>query len=161
MVQGKLRESWSSRRKKSFRRLSQREPWAENSHPLMGSWTKSCTDNSSFHILRPFALCLFLYLLILSPPFPFPFPPTSLCFLRAPIISRKLCVPGSPIHLVSRRRKPDFEWMLIKEFLDKMWRDRKWQKREHRNLKAPTLDQSYYLCLVFIQPLWPSSKSKR
>ena len=84
--------------------------------------------------LKAFSLfCLpFLYLLVLL--LLSPFLPTLLlcCFMRLPVISRKLCVPGDPIYPISSRRELDFEWILMKKFLDQMWTDRK--KRDNRHI---------------------------
>ena len=77
--------------------------------------------------------CLpFLYLLVLLLLSQFLPTPLLCCFLRVPVISRKLCAPGDPIYPISSRRELDFEWILIKKFLDQMWRDRK--KRDDRHI---------------------------
>ena len=84
--------------------------------------------------LKAFSLfCLpFLYLLVLLLLSPFLPTPLLCCFLRLPVISRKLCAPGDPIYSISSRRELVFEWILMKKFLDQMWTDRK--KRDNRHI---------------------------
>ena len=83
--------------------------------------------------LKAFSLfCLpFLYLLVLFLLSHF-LPTPLLCgFLRAPVISRKLCAAGDPIYPILSRRELDFEWILMEKFLDQMWRDRKERDDRH------------------------------